>query len=190
MLTCRRLMCFNCAAPFRERLDAPAHTPPLCPIPRFNCAAPFRERLVLKFTSPSPGQLSLQLCRPLSGAVSAIRRPTSAISGPLQLCRPLSGAVRIRFRRYRAAFWAGFNCAAPFRERLGEPPHISPAAASPLQLCRPLSGAVSSTSPTIFTPAAGLQLCRPLSGAVSSAVIAIASRHPGASIVPPPFGSG
>ena len=62
----------------------------------------------------------LQLCRPLSGAVSA----------------PASVAIIIPIAR--------FNCAAPFRERLARssisagPPHIR------LQLCRPLSGAVTS----------------------------------------------
>ena len=84
---------FNCAAPFRERLagDAP---PPVAPLLSFNCAAPFRERLVGRPKKGRPHGKRLQLCRPLSGAVSCIsRRRTSPSSR--------------------------FNCAAPFRERLG-----------------------------------------------------------------------
>ena len=41
------------------------------------------------------------------------------MAGPLQLCRPLSGAVSAGAAGARLAEVGGFNCAAPFRERLG-----------------------------------------------------------------------
>ena len=60
----------------------------------FNCAAPFRERLDANQQVEQPAKAGLQLCRPLSGAVSRAGR-----------------AAGDRRR-------SGFNCAAPFRERL------------------------------------------------------------------------
>ena len=61
---------------------------------RFNCAAPFRERLGSWAPARRCWRLRLQLCRPLSGAVSSSAGHQGAI-----------------------ASWC-FNCAAPFRERL------------------------------------------------------------------------
>ena len=132
----------------------------------------------------------LQLCRPLSGAVSPDVQAVSLIAVRLQLCRPLSGAVRRRASARRWSSWP-FNCAAPFRERLDARPLFATLDQRTLQLCRPLSGAVSLLIIARFGPffaafncaapfrerlarchcrASGatrpLQLCRPLSGAV------------------------
>ena len=60
---------FNCAAPFRERLARGCGLV-ICAYLRFNCAAPFRERLVRGPLYNCLVSLMLQLCRPLSGAVS------------------------------------------------------------------------------------------------------------------------
>ena len=60
----------------------------------FNCAAPFRGRLVAAGIINGVMSIVLQLCRPLSGAVSFHPR--------LLLHRPTGR----------------FNCAAPFRGRL------------------------------------------------------------------------
>ena len=118
----KRIMGFNCAAPFRERL---AGGPDLGRIltPGFNCAAPFRERLGDLPTPVVAGQSWLQLCRPLSGAVS-------------------------RYHRAGCGNLDSFNCAAPFRERLGALAEgLDATPNDPLQLCRPLSGAVSLPKP-------------------------------------------
>ena len=108
----------------------------------------------------------------------------------LQLCRPLSGAVTdVAQNDFRPVF-AGFNCAAPFRERLRGYADGAAAGKGVLQLCRPLSGAVSHLHHRLhhrqeraFNRAAPFRerlvryyglpgtLCPP-------------------SIVPPPFGSG
>ena len=61
--------CFNCAAPFRGRLAPPA-TRGLTAVASFNCAAPFRGRLAAVTMPWTPQPMVLQLCRPLSGAVS------------------------------------------------------------------------------------------------------------------------
>ena len=84
---------------------------------------------------------------------------------PLQLCRPLSGAVRSKVLR------------EDFR-------------LAPLQLCRPLSGAVRPTALVVDGIDQLLQLCRPLSGAVRHCGVGERIHGVGASIVPPPFGSG
>ena len=110
---------------------------------------------------------------------------------------------------------ASFNCAAPFRKRLSEQSligcrHQQPASIVPppfgsgygfpagaprrllaaLQLCRPLSEAVMLLSGLLLYRSIRLQLCRPLSEAVIRTPKGGSSRHFGASIVPPPFGSG
>ena len=120
---------------------------------------------MIDYIAQAGQQIELQLCRPLSGAVSDLAVPPGRRVQDLQLCRPLSGAVRSpagpAHRSQRP-----FNCAAPFRERL-----------SGWRRRKRIHGLV-------------LQLCRPLSGAV---IARAASRHPracGASIVPPPFGGG
>ena len=155
---------FNCAAPFRERLARSRR----CASVRsgcFNCAAPFRERLD-PFPPPLyPLPASLQLCRPLSGAVSGKLNMVSGTYTTLQLCRPLSGAVSI-----------------PAPGGVGE--------FRVLQLCRPLSGAVRCANPPNPLPNPSLQLCRPLSGAVSQTAGQPPAIGHWASIVPPPFGSG
>ena len=137
-----RAGCFNCAAPFRERLwhqrgrHRPGHWR------SFNCAAPFRERL---YTAGNPVRLTvvrLQLCRSLSGAVMLLSAVNNVYATMLQLCRSLSGAVMTTIGRATsdctqlqlcrslsgavisagvhasATGVASFNCAAPFRERL------------------------------------------------------------------------
>ncbi len=114
------------------------------------------------------GQYMLQLCRPLSGAVTCRTASGKAAAKPhLQLCRPLSGAVTAWSRCWCTRARFSFNCAAPFRERLRVLRIANTAATDSLQLCRPLSGAVTTlvgTTPPITAP---LQLCRPLSGAVT-----------------------
>ena len=134
---------------------------------------------------------------------SAIRR--------LQLCRPLSGAVIANSDVVIDIEDIGFNCAAPFRERLscaGEPLrcwHSSFNCAAPFRerLSRVRGNpcawhsSFNCAAPfreRLFRYLRGrlrrgsvLQLCRPLSGAV------IPQWPPApalASIVPPPFGSG
>ena len=159
---------------------------------RFNCAAPFRERLGRSPATAPPQPSPLQLCRPLSGAVSACAGEPTAPAEKLQLCRPLSGAVRCPAAGLVGILRRCFNCAAPFRERLVIGRRRKPAPLTGLQLCRPLSGAVSRSvsmpaarfprrfncaapfrerlgpksgpNPALTRP---LQLCRPLSGAVS-----------------------
>ena len=65
-----------------------------------------------------------------------------------------------------AGITPSFNCAAPFRERLDN---------AAIQL---------------HDAVIKLQLCRPLSGAVRSLIFGAWQPESGASIVPPPFGSG
>ena len=98
---------------------ARAESPPCTA--RFNCAAPFRERLDGEGDSPVGHVQRLQLCRPLSGAVSGVTDDKGVTEVVLlQLCRPLSGAVSSRGGSSQEGGSGGrFNCAAPFRERLG-----------------------------------------------------------------------
>ena len=157
---------------------------------RFNCAAPFRERLAAPDLGCRVLAPMLQLCRPLSGAVSRHQRQPAGPRLRLQLCRPLSGAVRRSRFASSACPAPAFNCAAPFRERLGKWTSSPPRCTRRLQLCRPLSGAVSSPCSGGPASASPLQLCRPLSGAVSGSVTTAALYFLRPSIVPPPFGSG
>ena len=109
---------------------------------RFNCAAPFRERLGFLTPAAKPASPPLQLCRPLSGAVSQTcpsRRHT-----PYQ-CFNCAAPFRERLAGTRCCAGSsqdGFNCAAPFRERLDLMPSACSTRPLWLQLCRPLSGAV------------------------------------------------
>ena len=107
----------------------------------------------------------LQSCRPLSGAVMLVTARSALGSIVLQSCRPLSGAV-ISINTALDYRQAGFNRAAPFRERLFESTPDAANAVYELQSCRPLSGAVMSAADTCTAPPTT------------------------ASIVPPPFGSG
>ena len=75
-----RWICFNCAAPFRGRLDGIPVPRPRCPL-GFNCAAPFRGRLVVICSIIAAHSSALQLCRPLSGAVSLIGLSNSPCQG-------------------------------------------------------------------------------------------------------------
>ena len=59
----------------------------------FNCAAPFRGRLAELAGEGVAQPHELQLCRPLSGAVSMAAQRAAGSAAALQLCRPLSGAV-------------------------------------------------------------------------------------------------
>ena len=88
---------------------------------------------------------------------------------PLQLCRPLSGAVtgpagrRTLVPKYASIvpppFGGGYEHSIP---PSGDPQVL-------LQLCRPLSGAVTSKGEAATQQQMlMLQLCRPLSGAVTS----------------------
>ena len=160
----------------------------------------------------------LQLCRPLSGAVSwratepdgtghvgfncaapfrgrVVGPPVAPTSPPLrcwlQLCRPLSGAVR-RCRAWQfPAAYPRFNCAAPFRGRLDPRRQARIPGASELQLCRPLSGAVSRVSGLAYTtPLSCFNCAAPFRGRLEGQA-AYAAEYAGiASIVPPPFGGG
>ena len=132
----------------------------------FNCAAPFRERLASRALPTNKPRVILQLCRPLSGAVSQRYCAGCSYILHLQLCRPLSGAVSRLRADNQAMNPTSFNCAAPFRERLAAARQAM-VALLVLQLCRPLSGAVSGISGRISMHSKMLQLCRPLSGAVS-----------------------
>ena len=84
----------------------------------------------------------------------------------LQLCRSLSGAVIVRRSLRGRACRRGFNCAAPFRERLLPLYERHAAGRSALQLCRSLSGAVMLQYFGWALAVVPLQLCRSLSGAV------------------------
>ena len=153
------IICFNCAAPFRERLGGrikrlqlcrplsgavslsfvwnpigPSGTLQLCrPLSgavRWRTPSRLTSLLPLQLCRPLSGAVRiassmamvrvsmLQLCRPLSGAVRIRHLPTGTRLVWLQLCRPLSGAVSSRRRRRDSLPSCGFNCAAPFRERL------------------------------------------------------------------------
>ena len=157
---------FNCAAPFRERLvlrfrrRGPAVRP-------FNCAAPFRERLAEFCPDRRLIHARLQLCRPLSGAVSSISHSLTWQALPaLQLCRPLSGAVRVPLYRIAPDGAGAFNCAAPFRERLaGQSAHRCPGIAA-------------------FNCAA------PFRERLAGRAAGVRAYRGPPSIVPPPFGSG
>ena len=207
---------FNCAAPFRERLDewvprqpqpkvcllqlcrplsgAVSQRPPTTSVPntklqlcrplsgavspagvrtaggqkRFNCAAPFRERLAGIGAGIGLGQAGLQLCRPLSGAVSRAAAAIAGITPGLQLCRPLSGAVRMMQPSNPALASRRFNCAAPFRERLGGPTCAAWCSrGAGFNCAAPFRERLGLLKPQGGGGRAGLQLCRPLSGAVS-----------------------
>ena len=184
----------------------------------FNCAAPFRERLDTEGDSPATGEdvkLALQLCRPLSGAVRSRRRAScTRPGGPFNCAAPFRERLVVWLVWFPARLLT-FNCAAPFRERLETGlPELTPSAMH-LQLCRPLSGAVSlrqnaalyrrrgafncaapfrerlaCSGLSCWSGCFALQLCRPLSGAVSSGSRPQWRKDKDPSIVPPPFGSG
>ena len=108
----------------------------------------------------------LQLCRPLSGAVIC-DTPGKSHSTDIgfNCAAPFRERLWSNFRnRHRRSL--RFNCAAPFRERLCISPRVGCCAPLWLQLCRPLSGAVIA-----FSSVRGYGVVK-------------------ASIVPPPFGSG
>ena len=107
----------------------------------------------------------------------------------LQLCRPLSGAVMSAKHTSPVIRQIASIVPPPFGSGYGDPP-MTPQNYWPLQLCRPLSGAVISWGIITHRPVQMLQLCRPLSGAVITACAVLANAFPYASIVPPPFGSG
>ena len=134
---------FNCAAPFRERLACISPRVCLTPSPLQLCrplsgavspsvGASRITRMPLQLCRPLSGAVrsslprhwptghSLQLCRPLSGAVSGALRRSGVTPYMLQLCRPLSGAVSGRYVAGNDIQPNGFNCAAPFRERLAD----------------------------------------------------------------------
>ena len=189
---CRR---FNCAAPFRERLER-GQGNDWARGTGFNCAAPFRERLGGMMWPASTPSWTLQLCRPLSGAVSyddhRSRRRHGLASTPswtLQLCRPLSGAVSSGLHADYPVD-TGFNCAAPFRERLAPGGCLRERCHRKLQLCRPLSGAVSSIRMTDFAMASHASIVPPPFGSGYGRGGVESAFALNASIVPPPFGSG
>ena len=135
-----------------------------------------------------PGS-TLQLCRPLSGAVISRSTMSPDSSVALQLCRPLSGAV----------IWPACCAGLPYTTlQLCRPLSgavitwrmKSSSTSTWLQLCRPLSGAVIRGSIVASLRRQALQLCRPLSGAVIGLPRAPTAADQTASIVPPPFGSG
>ena len=146
---------------------------PVCPPPitasaSFNCAAPFRERL---FANPTPEPLLftlLQLCRSLSGAVMcAICAVAGGTQPALQLCRSLSGAVMRKGQAAAGNCIIGFNCAAPFRERLFDQRMrrvgiVALASIVPLPFGSGYKTRPGGNSATNWM----LQLCRSLSGAV------------------------
>ena len=109
----------------------------------------------------------------------------------LQLCRPLSGAV-IGGRRRIGIVAMRFNCAAPFRERLFPAYAVLEHPSAALQLCRPLSGAVMLRDGQIAGAGldGGASIVPPPFGSGYRASDSTIARYDAASIVPPPFGSG
>ena len=84
--------CFNCAAPFRERLPAGRGSPG----PggnRFNCAAPFRERLPCISSPPGWSSYGFNCAAPFRERLPPAPVSAATAATGLQLCRPLSGAV-------------------------------------------------------------------------------------------------
>ena len=185
----RRRNPFNCAAPFRERLwprprraiVLPGQLPPSIVPPPFGSG----------YTAPPPDAggdaVTLQLCRPLSGAVMrgkstarayaiSLSAPSRRRSAPASIVPPPFGSGYFHVRAMDAAPHSGrrwartlcFNCAAPFRKRLS-------ALASAAQL--------SSHRPSIVPPPFG-------SGYLEAPTGDDGGDPPRASIVPPPFGSG
>ena len=182
---------FNCAAPFRERLRA--GRVPQRPVPaRFNCAAPFRERLpggVLTGIFTSSG--ALQLCRPLSGAVTRqllrVRWPRAS----LQLCRPLSGAVTSKCGGGAGVGGSASIVPPPFGSGYRDLALLSRLQSQPLQLCRPLSGAVTALGLAFALYQVVASIVPPPFGSGYDLLLLLpAPLLEMASIVPPPFGSG
>ena len=108
----------------------------------------------------------------------------------LQLCRPLSGAVSWTCGGGDCRCGGGFNCAAPFRERLVRRRRHLKVRAEQLQLCRPLSGAVSRQGIVVLVfVILGFNCAAPFRERLAGGAECTAVSAP-ASIVPPPFGSG
>ncbi len=138
------MTCFNCAAPFQERLQV-------------NGGLTLRLELVASIVPPlfRSGYLFLAARRRISFCV-------------LQLCRPFSGAVTRATSGCPCWNLPCFNCAAPFQERLHLKAQEMQALELSLQLCRPFSGAVTlNAGGGTENPSISLQLCRPFSGAVT-----------------------
>ena len=132
---------------------------------------------------------TLQLCRPLSGAVS-----TTAGLALLASRRRFNCAAPFRGRLVDIAMPSlfprcRFNCAAPFRGRLERKAPHSRHWAAALQLCRPLSGAVRSTALRTAVQAYRFNCAAPFRGRLA-AEQGFERLFVGASIVPPPFGGG
>ena len=130
---------FNCAAPFRGRLAGHSPAATRCLSASFNCAAPFRGRLVTRCLARQSTGAVLQLCRPLSGAVSAIAVYRNRIPMCFNCAAPFRGRLGAGPGEVPAVE-GSFNCAAPFRGRLGRSPVVPGRAVGALQLCRPYIG--------------------------------------------------
>ena len=136
--------------------------------------------------------LSLQLCRPLPGAVTAVAAAgwgeglASSIVPP-----PSGGGYRQGQSQGRGGRRQVFNCAAPFRGRLLRQGRPIVAQQYPSSIVPPPSGGgyVSVGGQTV-TCYQLLQLCRPLPGAVTIHHQQVAPVDAYSSIVPPPSGGG
>ena len=147
--------------------------------------------IVVAICGPPAIDIELQLCRPLSGAVISTpgryqgRRKAASIvpppfgSGydhPIYACEPPTWASIVPppfgsgyDSRVAAAGSSGpgFNCAAPFRERLYRIPGCGIGGRDAASIVPPPFGSGYADSRTPASPLRrGLQLCRPLSGAV------------------------
>ena len=132
----------------------------------------------------------LQLGRPLSGAVTTTSGVWTSPAVSLQLGRPLSGAVTPK-HKYRGQLWLPrFNWAAPFRERLQSPRKRFNPRKRLLQLGRPLSGAVTYYHHCPDDLRTGASIGPPPFGSGYGTRRPTTAGTSAASIGPPPFGSG
>ena len=209
-----KLCRFNCAAPFRGRLAAVLIVAIAVQAQGFNCAAPFRGRLAASSGGQFRRVKRLQLCRPLSGAVSSCGHFRSPAAGCFNCAAPfrgrlgeLPGGVADRFPCFNCAApfrgrlvrrrhpvhpgTARFNCAAPFRGRLGVCGGTKPGRCRQLQLCRPLSGAVrpNIAGPHHRGPVAGFNCAAPFRGRLAPTTPAKSRRWCGLQLCRPLSGA-
>ena len=180
---------FNCAAPFRERLSQPCAKATKC-AGRFNCAAPFRERLWRHPLHRYGRRHHASIVPPPFGSgYGAIHYIDTDGVITLQLCRPLSGAVIPKLYEMAMDALACFNCAAPFRERLFGPRPGAGRAGRGFNCAAPFRERLFPVCCRSPVPDPRFNCAAPFRERLYRATpVFMGVLH--ASIVPPPFGSG
>ena len=134
--------------------------------------------------------LWLQSCRPLSGAVIVNMPYRYTDAAGLQSCRPLSGAVMRRPLGQARRILPGFNRAAPFRERLCGKGYCTRLVTQCFNRAAPFRERLSDHRLRPLPLGSAASIVPPPFGSGYNESEHRAADGGNASIVPPPFGSG